>query len=74
MDCLSDRDGAHAASGETAEAIAVLTLSDDDLAELAAGTISAQALFQAGRLRIDGDVVSARDLSFFINETSTNQN
>lgn len=42
-----------------------LTLTDEDLHTLCTGTESLQALFQKGRLRVDGDVAIAHRLGFF---------
>jgi 3-hydroxyacyl-CoA dehydrogenase/3a,7a,12a-trihydroxy-5b-cholest-24-enoyl-CoA hydratase len=48
-------DGASVTETKTANAAAYMILSDDDLAALASGAATARALFQHGRLRVDGD-------------------
>ena len=50
-------------SGEADMPAATLTLADDDLLALAQGKASAQALFQRGQLRVDGDARLAHHLS-----------
>ncbi|HEU4407627.1 MAG TPA: SDR family NAD(P)-dependent oxidoreductase [Polyangiaceae bacterium] len=52
------------AEGESNDAVATVTLRDEDLAELARGA-SAQTLYQRGRLRVDGDVRVAHRLGLF---------
>ena len=51
-------------TGETDRPTTVLTIADEDLESLAKGETSAQALFQTGKLRVDGDVQPAHRLSF----------
>jgi len=60
-------DGAKVTPGRNSAAAAFLTLSDEDLAALAAGTADAKALFQHGRLRVDGDVRVAHRLGVLKN-------
>jgi 3-hydroxyacyl-CoA dehydrogenase/3a,7a,12a-trihydroxy-5b-cholest-24-enoyl-CoA hydratase len=60
---LSRAPGAVAA-GEAPGAAATLTLTDEDLTALVRGEATAQALFQRGRLRVDGDVRVAHRLGF----------
>ena len=60
-------DGAKVTAGRSSAAAAYLTLSDEDLAALAAGTADARALFQHGRLRVDGDVRVAHRLGVLKN-------
>ena len=49
----------------TASAVtSTLTLADADLAALAAGNATSRDLFQRGRLQIDGDLETVRDLEF----------
>ncbi len=60
-------DGSKVTSGRNSAAAAFLTLSDEDLAALAAGTADAKALFQHGRLRVDGDVRVAHRLGVLKN-------
>jgi 3-hydroxyacyl-CoA dehydrogenase/3a,7a,12a-trihydroxy-5b-cholest-24-enoyl-CoA hydratase len=55
-------DGSTVTAGRSASAAAFVTLSDDDLAALAAGTAEAKSLFQHGALRVDGDVRVAHRL------------
>ncbi|HKY92187.1 MAG TPA: SCP2 sterol-binding domain-containing protein, partial [Nevskiaceae bacterium] len=43
---------------------AVFSVADEDLVRLADGTASAQDLYQRGKLRVDGDVTLAKQLSF----------
>ena len=50
-------------SGAGAQADATLTLADEDLERLAKGE-DPQALFQLGRLRVDGDVQAAKKIGF----------
>ena len=59
-------DGSTVTAGRNGTAT-VLTLSDDDLAALAAGTADAKTLFQHGRLRVDGDVRVAHRLGVLKN-------
>jgi 3-hydroxyacyl-CoA dehydrogenase/3a,7a,12a-trihydroxy-5b-cholest-24-enoyl-CoA hydratase len=51
-------------AGETGQPDTMVTIDDSDLAELVSGKESAQALFQRGKLRIDGDVRVAHRLGF----------
>ncbi|HWY25089.1 MAG TPA: SCP2 sterol-binding domain-containing protein, partial [Nevskia sp.] len=51
-------------AGESAKAVAVFGITDADLAALVRGEAQAEDLFQKGRLRVDGDVRLARELSF----------
>ena len=60
-------DGSKVTAGRNSAAAAFLTLSDEDLAALAAGTADAKALFQHGRLRVDGDVRVAHRLGVLKN-------
>ena len=46
------------------EGAAILGIEDKDLANLAAGKVSAQSLYQKGQLRVDGDATLAHKLSF----------
>ncbi|MGZ3448072.1 MAG: SDR family NAD(P)-dependent oxidoreductase [Polyangiales bacterium] len=48
----------------TTDAKTVLTISDEDLGELAKGAASVQSLYQQGKLRVDGDVGPAHRLGF----------
>ena len=50
-------------AGQSGQAGATITLTDDDLAALAHGKTTAQKLFQQGKLRVDGDVRLAHHLS-----------
>jgi (3R)-3-hydroxyacyl-CoA dehydrogenase / 3a,7a,12a-trihydroxy-5b-cholest-24-enoyl-CoA hydratase / enoyl-CoA hydratase 2 len=50
--------------GLRADAATTLTLADADLAALAGGETTARALFQHGKLRVDGDVGVAHRLGF----------
>mgnify|MGYP002630621417 CR=1 FL=1 len=50
--------------GTASIATATLTLTDADLAQLASGEQTAQSLFQRGRLQIEGDLATARNLDF----------
>jgi len=50
--------------GTEASAAAVLTIDDDDLAALAADPKKAEDLYMHGKLRVDGDVRTARKLAF----------
>jgi (3R)-3-hydroxyacyl-CoA dehydrogenase / 3a,7a,12a-trihydroxy-5b-cholest-24-enoyl-CoA hydratase / enoyl-CoA hydratase 2 len=54
-------------AGQSAEADCVLTLADADLASLARGEVGAQALYQQGKMRADGDVTVAHRLGFLKN-------
>jgi (3R)-3-hydroxyacyl-CoA dehydrogenase / 3a,7a,12a-trihydroxy-5b-cholest-24-enoyl-CoA hydratase / enoyl-CoA hydratase 2 len=58
---VDPREGS-ARAGDVQGASATLTLADEDLEALVKKTISAQNLFQRGKLRIDGDVKAARNL------------
>jgi 3-hydroxyacyl-CoA dehydrogenase/3a,7a,12a-trihydroxy-5b-cholest-24-enoyl-CoA hydratase len=62
VDLKNGAGGVMSGGGKGADTI--LTLSDADLLALANGTASAQALFQQGRLRVDGEVAPARRLGF----------
>jgi 3-hydroxyacyl-CoA dehydrogenase/3a,7a,12a-trihydroxy-5b-cholest-24-enoyl-CoA hydratase len=55
---------------DSADHSAVMDLADEDLAALASGAVSAQELFQRGRLRVDGHVKLAHALDFLV-ETVT---
>ncbi len=55
--------GGNITAGEADMPAATLTLADDDLLALAQGKASAQALFQRGQLRVDGDARLAHHLS-----------
>jgi 3-hydroxyacyl-CoA dehydrogenase/3a,7a,12a-trihydroxy-5b-cholest-24-enoyl-CoA hydratase len=57
-------DGATVQAGRSSAAAAYLTLSDDDLAALAAGATDARSLFMHGRLKVSGDVRMAQRLGF----------
>ena len=50
--------------GSDPAASATFTLSDDDLAALARGSEPIQRLYQAGKLRVDGDIRVAQRLGF----------
>ena len=63
---LSKAPGA-VASGAQPDATATLTLSDEDLGALVADVSQARALFQQGKLRIDGDMKVAHRLGFLKN-------
>ena len=52
--------------GRVEGAQTTLTLSDEDLAALAAGKTDARSLFQHGKLRVDGLVTPAHHLSFLV--------
>jgi (3R)-3-hydroxyacyl-CoA dehydrogenase / 3a,7a,12a-trihydroxy-5b-cholest-24-enoyl-CoA hydratase / enoyl-CoA hydratase 2 len=54
-------------ASKSAEADCVLTLADADLASLARGEVGAQALYQQGKMRADGDVTVAHRLGFLKN-------
>jgi len=51
-------------AGTVADATSTMTIADEDLAELAKGATDARALFQQGKLRVDGDVTVAHRLGF----------
>jgi 3-hydroxyacyl-CoA dehydrogenase/3a,7a,12a-trihydroxy-5b-cholest-24-enoyl-CoA hydratase len=55
--------GASLTAGEADKPGATVTLADDDLLALAQGKATAQALFQRGQLRVDGDARLAHHLS-----------
>ncbi|MBL9107402.1 MAG: SDR family NAD(P)-dependent oxidoreductase [Myxococcales bacterium] len=55
--------GATLAAGEADKPSATVTLSDDDLAALARGQVTARSLYQHGKLRVDGDARAAHHLS-----------
>jgi 3-hydroxyacyl-CoA dehydrogenase/3a,7a,12a-trihydroxy-5b-cholest-24-enoyl-CoA hydratase len=50
--------------GKSNDADTTLTIADEDLVQLARGTLSARELFQRGKLRVDGDVRIAHRLGF----------
>jgi len=52
--------------GKVAAAQTTLTLSDEDLAALAAGQADPRSLFQHGKLRVDGQVTPAHHLNFLV--------
>ena len=52
--------------GQVAGAATTLTLSDEDLAALAAGTADPKSLFMHGQLQVDGQVTPAHHLSFLV--------
>jgi 3-hydroxyacyl-CoA dehydrogenase/3a,7a,12a-trihydroxy-5b-cholest-24-enoyl-CoA hydratase len=52
--------------GQVAGAVTTLTLSDEDLAALAAGTADPKSLFMHGQLQVDGQVTPAHHLSFLV--------
>lgn len=52
------------AAGESADAATTFTLTDEDLVALVKETEPASALYQKGRLRVDGDVRNAHRLGF----------
>ncbi|MDB4993501.1 MAG: Oxidoreductase, short chain dehydrogenase/reductase family protein [Myxococcaceae bacterium] len=59
------KNGAGSVTEGTAKgADAVLTITTEDLVALASGSASAQALFQQGKLKVDGDVRPAHKLGF----------
>lgn len=60
-------DGAAVMSGRNPAAAAFVTVSDDDLAALAAGAADARTLFMHGKLRVDGDVRVAHRLGVLKN-------
>ena len=51
-------------SGTYDGADATFTVSDEGLGELAAGELTPAQLFQMGKLRVDGDMALARDLTW----------
>ncbi len=51
-------------SGTYEGADATFTVSDEGLGELAAGELTPAQLFQMGKLRVDGDMALARDLTW----------
>jgi 3-hydroxyacyl-CoA dehydrogenase/3a,7a,12a-trihydroxy-5b-cholest-24-enoyl-CoA hydratase len=51
-------------SGETDGATTTITIDDADLADLSSGAMTTQALFQRGKLRIDGEIQPAHRLNF----------
>jgi len=51
-------------TGETDRATTTITVADADLAELASGQATPRALFQRGKLRVDGEVEPAHRLNF----------
>lgn len=51
-------------AGETDGATTTITIDDADLAELSSGQMTTQALFQRGKLRVDGDIQPAHRLNF----------
>ena len=51
-------------TGETDGAATTITIADADLAELSTGEATPQALFQKGKLRVDGEVAPAHRLNF----------
>ena len=55
--------GGSLTAGQAEQPVATLSLGDDDLMALAQGKVSAQALFQQGKLRVDGDVRAAHHIS-----------
>ena len=57
-------DSAGAKQGVADAPAATLTLTDDDLAALAAGSADVRDLFQRGRLKVEGDLSLAHNLSF----------
>jgi len=61
---LSLKDGAEVSEGLATSPDCTLTLADEDLHSLCTGAESLQALFQTGKLRIDGDVSVAHRLGF----------
>ena len=50
-------------TGETDGAATTITIADADLAELSTGEATPQALFQKGKLRVDGEVAPAHRLN-----------
>ena len=62
---LKLKGGAEVTQGLADSPDCTLTLTDEDLHTLATGAESLQALFQAGKLRVDGDVSVAHRLGFF---------
>jgi 3-hydroxyacyl-CoA dehydrogenase/3a,7a,12a-trihydroxy-5b-cholest-24-enoyl-CoA hydratase len=59
-------------SGRAPKADATFTLDDADLADLTGGKAQAHDLYQRGRLRVDGDVLLARELDRFHTLLSSN--
>lgn len=55
---------ARVSGGDGTPASTRLRISDADLVALVRGEASARSLYQQGKLRVDGDVAAARDLSF----------
>ncbi len=55
--------GSSITAGEADKPAATLTISDDDLTALARGQVTAQSLYQHGKLRVDGDARAAHHLS-----------
>ena len=51
-------------AGETDGATTTITIDDADLAELASGETTPQALYQRGKLRVDGEIEPAHRLNF----------
>jgi len=51
--------------GKSEKAVAVFGIADEDLAALASGAADPRDLYQRGKLRVDGDVSLARELSVF---------
>ena len=51
-------------TGETDGATTTITIADADLAALGSGEVTAQTLFQRGKLRVDGEVEPAHRLNF----------
>ena len=52
--------------GKAGDVDATLTIADSDLVALSTGKTTAQAMFQSGKLRIDGDVKVAQRLGLII--------
>ncbi len=59
-------------SGRAPKADATFTLDDADLVDLTGGKAQAHDLYQRGRLRVDGDVLLARELDRFHTLLSSN--
>ena len=51
-------------AGETDGATTTITINDADLAELASGEATPRALYQTGKLRVDGEIEPAHRLTF----------
>jgi len=51
-------------AGETNGATTTITINDADLAELASGEATPRALYQTGKLRVDGEIEPAHRLTF----------